>query len=137
MNVTIGDRIKAARKEAGMTQKELGAALGISFQAVAQWENNLRNPKVETVLKIAKVLNVNPQRLLLQTGHSELYRDVEAVTTIELEQLLELHFAKLNRKGKETAVQRIKELTMIPEYCENNGLSDEVGNSSKKTPAGK
>ncbi len=136
MNVTIGDRIKAARKEAGMTQKELGAALGISFQAVAQWENNLRNPKVETVLKIAKVLNIDPQRLLLQYGYTELYSNVETASLFELTQLLELHFAKLNRKGKETAVQRIKELTMIPEYCENNGLSDEVGNSSEKTPAG-
>ena len=57
--MTTGQRIKEARRQAGMTQKALGEELGISYQTVAQWENDLRNPKQETLLKIAKALGVH------------------------------------------------------------------------------
>lgn len=56
--MTTGARIKAARKAAGMTQAELAAKLGISFQSIGQWENDLRNPKIGTLNKIAKALGV-------------------------------------------------------------------------------
>lgn len=57
--MTTGERIKAARKTAGMTQKELGERLGLAFQSVAQWENDLRNPKIETLQRIADALGVH------------------------------------------------------------------------------
>ena len=62
--MTTGQRIKAARKNAKMTQKELGQKLGISFQSIAQWENNLRNPKIETLQRIADALGVSVDYLL-------------------------------------------------------------------------
>ena len=57
--MTTGQRIKEARKKAGITQKELGNRLGISFQSVAQWENDLRNPKLETLQRIADALGIH------------------------------------------------------------------------------
>lgn len=54
----ISERIKAARKKAGLTQKQLGEKMGISYQAVSQWENDLRNPKIETLRAIANALEV-------------------------------------------------------------------------------
>lgn len=54
-----GELIKAQRKKRGLTQKELGKRLGVSYQTVAQWENNLRNPKIETLRKIADALECN------------------------------------------------------------------------------
>lgn len=56
--MTIGEKIKQARKKAGYTQKELGEKLGISQVRVAQYENGIRNPKIETIKKIAEALNV-------------------------------------------------------------------------------
>ena len=54
--LTTGERIKQARKQAGMTQKELAKKLGISYVGVSQWENNLRNPKQETIQRIADAI---------------------------------------------------------------------------------
>lgn len=58
--MTTGALIRAERRKAGMTQAELGGKLGISGAAVAQWENNLRKPKKETLWRIAAALGVNP-----------------------------------------------------------------------------
>ena len=58
-HMTTGERIKAARKKAGLTQAELASKLGISYVGVSQWENNLRNPKPETLRRIADALDVD------------------------------------------------------------------------------
>lgn len=61
--MTTGGRIKAARKAAGMTQEELGKKLGVSGSSIAQYENNLRNPKIETLNRIASALDVSVDTL--------------------------------------------------------------------------
>ena len=74
MNVTVGERIRTARKQAGMTQRELADKLEISYVGVSQWESGRRNPKESTLARIADVLDV-PLNYLMGThfiGHSEL-----------------------------------------------------------------
>lgn len=56
--MTTGQRIKAARKNAKMTQAELAEKLGIPYQSVSQWERDTRNPKYETLKKIADAIGV-------------------------------------------------------------------------------
>ena len=59
-NASVGENIKRIRKARNMTQKELGEKLGgISQQQIGQWENGIKNPKIETIEKIAAVLDVN------------------------------------------------------------------------------
>lgn len=62
--MTTGQRIKAARKAAGITQAELADRLGISYVGVSQWENDLRNPKIETIQRIADALDIPVGELL-------------------------------------------------------------------------
>lgn len=54
----IGERLRAARKEMGLTQTELAERLGISFVGVSQWESGKRNPKKETLVRLAAILDV-------------------------------------------------------------------------------
>ncbi|MCH5261201.1 MAG: helix-turn-helix transcriptional regulator [Lachnospiraceae bacterium] len=56
--MTTGERIRTARKNANMTQAELAQKLGISYVGVSQWENGLRQPKYETLKKIADAIGV-------------------------------------------------------------------------------
>ncbi len=61
---TIGESIRRMRKEQNMTQKELGEKLGgISQQQIGQWENGIKNPKKETLQKIADALGISPYSL--------------------------------------------------------------------------
>lgn len=62
--MTVGERIRSLRKSAGLTQKELGQKLGVSASMIGQYETNLRNPKFETLKKIAAVLNINVTELV-------------------------------------------------------------------------
>ena len=62
--MTIGERLRTLRKEAGLTQKELGEKLGVSASMIGQYETNLRKPKIETLEKIAAVLNISISELV-------------------------------------------------------------------------
>jgi transcriptional regulator with XRE-family HTH domain len=44
--MNIGNRIKTLRKQRGITQEQLANAIGISFQAVSKWENNIALPDI-------------------------------------------------------------------------------------------
>ncbi|WP_302659124.1 helix-turn-helix domain-containing protein [uncultured Dysosmobacter sp.] len=58
--MTTGQILKAARKKAGFTQAELAAKLNIPYQSISQWERDLRQPKAETLEKIAEALGISP-----------------------------------------------------------------------------
>ena len=53
--MAVGDRIKRARNLRGMTQKELGIAIGFEEKSadirIAQYESNTRTPKEELLRK--------------------------------------------------------------------------------------
>lgn len=59
--MAIGDRIKRARNFRGMTQKELGMAVGLDEKSadirIAQYESGTRTPKEDLLKKIAEVTN--------------------------------------------------------------------------------
>lgn len=68
---TVGDRIRKARTEALMTQKELGEAIYVSESMVCYWETNRRNPSKETLAQIAEVFGVNPAWLACKSDKKE------------------------------------------------------------------
>lgn len=61
--MTTGDRIRAIRKEKGMTQKQLGQACGIAETTIRKYELGKLNPKYETLQKIAEALETTVEVL--------------------------------------------------------------------------
>lgn len=55
---SIGERIKEARRQAGLTQKKLGELCGIAEPTIRRYELGKLNPKIETLQKIADALDV-------------------------------------------------------------------------------
>ena len=52
------EKLKARRKELKMTQLDLANKLGISIPAVSNWERGVKEPSVEKVALLEKLLNV-------------------------------------------------------------------------------
>ncbi|GAA0121723.1 hypothetical protein UT300018_10390 [Clostridium faecium] len=62
--INIGDKIKQLRKEKGLTQEELAIKCGLSKNAIWNYENNHRQPDIQTLNKIATALGVSIGDLL-------------------------------------------------------------------------
>ena len=81
--MTIGARIAQHRRELGMSQEELGEAMGVSRQAISKWESGSAVPDTENVVEISRLFGVSTDYLLHDdyTGDS----DIPAVKSREAE----------------------------------------------------
>ncbi len=61
--MNIGNKIKTLRKARGITQEQLANAIGISFQAVSKWENNIALPDITLVPALANYFGVSMDEL--------------------------------------------------------------------------
>lgn len=59
----IGNRIRELRKNKGITQEQLAGRLGISFQAVSKWENNIALPDIIMIPILADFFEVSTDDL--------------------------------------------------------------------------
>lgn len=59
------NRIKEALEEKGLTQTWLAEKLGKSFNMVNSYAQNRRQPSIEVLYEIAKILKVNAKDLLI------------------------------------------------------------------------
>lgn len=62
--MSIGENIKLYRNKLGLTQKQLAENCSLSESAIKYYENNRRNPKIETLNKIADTLGVSTNDLV-------------------------------------------------------------------------
>jgi len=59
LSFSVADRIDAALKERGMTQKQLAQAMGKTENEVSRWVGGTHNFTLKTIAKISAVLHVN------------------------------------------------------------------------------
>ena len=93
----IGNKIKKIRKIRGLTQKELGVAVGFDEKnadvRIAQYESGVRKPKDKNISAIADALKVNPKML----GHPDIDFFVCLVQSMFwFDDLLALKVGKIN-----------------------------------------
>lgn len=95
---SIGNKLLAIRKRAGLTQAEVAEAAGLSDRTYADIERGTVNMRTETVLKICNVLHITPDEILTENNASLAIRQHELL-------------ARLNAckpKDKETALHLLE-----------------------------
>ena len=60
MPVYFGNRIRSARKAAGLTQRQLADHLDVSHTSVSNWEKDLSRPDADTIQLLCDLLGVAP-----------------------------------------------------------------------------
>ena len=61
---SVGGFIAELRKEKGLTQAELAERVGVTGGAVSKWERGLCYPDIETVVRLAEVLDLSVGEIL-------------------------------------------------------------------------
>ena len=66
--MNVGEKIKIARINKGMTQEELGKALGVQKSAIAKYENGrVVNIKRSTLKRLSDILGIAPSELIFES----------------------------------------------------------------------
>ena len=67
----FGETIAYLRKQKGMTQNELAEKMHVTDKAVSKWERNLSCPDVNTISKLADILDVSVEELIQSKNNSQ------------------------------------------------------------------
>ena len=87
----LGQKIKQARLQKGLTQEELGNIVGLQKSAIAKYENGrVVNIKRSTLQKLAKALDLRGSDLIIESNpkeaatlHARVLMDTELMISIE------------------------------------------------------
>ena len=78
--MTFGKRLRTLRKEKGLTQKELGAKIGVGRTTISEYESGKIVPRQDGLVKLAEILDVTVDYL---TCNHEIR---EIISTLRIEQ---------------------------------------------------
>lgn len=67
------NRIAILRKERKLSQKELGAIIGVAQNTICNWENGKREPDYDSLKKMAFFFNCSTDYLLGQTSFGKTF----------------------------------------------------------------
>ena len=87
----LGQKIKQARLQKGLTQEELGKIVGLQKSAIAKYENGrVVNIKRSTLQKLAKALDLRGSDLIIESNpketatlHARVLMDTDLMLSIE------------------------------------------------------
>ena len=87
----LGQKIKEARLQKGLTQEELGQIVGLQKSAIAKYENGrVVNIKRSTLQKLAKALDLRGSDLIIESNpketatlHARVLLDTDLMLSIE------------------------------------------------------
>ena len=106
------ENLKRLREEAGVSQKLLAEAIGVSQQSINKYENHNIEPDIGTMIRIADYFNTSVDYLI---GHTDIRRKIESVDSYQLnkqESKVIDRFRTLSRKQRDWVV------TVIDSYAD-------------------
>lgn len=92
--MNLGEQIRQARENAGLTQSELGDAVGRGRSTVYNWERQIADPSPPMLARVRRILDVDENFNPLPTAEPTL----SALTDTELVSRLHLIAAEVARR---------------------------------------
>ena len=108
--MNIGNKIKFFREKQGISMDELATALDVSKSTVSRYENNKREPNIDTLQNIAIALGVTINELV---GLTKLEEDMQYFKNRQSELTTKINEVDLNIKNVNEIYQYLKSTTRI------------------------
>ncbi|MFR8871916.1 helix-turn-helix domain-containing protein [Paraclostridium sordellii] len=119
-------KIKKRRTDLNMSYQELANKTGLSKSTLQRYETGaIKNMPIDKLEILASALNVSPAYLMGWENvdiQNELNKTEDTISIKERKLLNS--FNNLNETGKDEAIKRVSELTLIPSYIKEQPASD-------------
>lgn len=111
--MTFGERIIEARKAKGFSQKALADALGVTPMRMSHWENDKREPSIDYIKRLVKILGVSAD-YLIGTAPAELSATDSAL--VKRYRLLDGHGREIVDTILQIEIDRSEETLTLMEF---------------------
>lgn len=69
--MNFNEKLIKLRKEAGLSQEELGNKLNVARQTVSKWELGETTPEMDKLVKISEIFNISLDALIKEENNAE------------------------------------------------------------------
>lgn len=127
----LTERLKALRKEAGLTQTQVATQIKVAQNSYSNWEKGIRQPLMPTIEKLAELFNVSTDYLLgysdsrnnyFSVGESQAKYSISKINEDKLDEAIERSLGFNGKPATEAEKASMKEALMI--YLESLKDSD-------------
>lgn len=98
MTYDFGIRLKKLREDKNLSQVAAAKKLGLTRSSISAYENNIKQPKLDTLIKLAVLYNASVDYILGFNNRTNLYLDdlseSERQLVIDIVVRLKQHFKK-------------------------------------------
>ncbi|MBL6445030.1 helix-turn-helix domain-containing protein [Fulvivirga sp. 29W222] len=122
--LTIGERVRLKRKEAGFTQDKLASLTGVSRQKVTQIESNYIKPDFDFLYNFIRVCRTSYEFVLEGMETDKVRDDVKAKPILGYSELIKL-VKQIKTSGSESQLDELEEM-VISILERNHTLNDKV-----------
>ena len=95
---TFSSRLKALRKNKNLRQEQVARLIGVNKSAISSYENNLRQPSFDILVRLANLYRVSTDYLLGQTNIRSL--DLSGLTEEEAALICEIVVSMSQKNDK-------------------------------------
>ena len=95
---TFSSRLKALRKNKNLRQEQVARLIGVNKSAISSYENNLRQPSFDILVRLANLYRVSTDYLLGQTNIRSL--DLSGLTEEEAALICEIVISMSQKNDK-------------------------------------
>lgn len=114
----IGRMIRQRREELGLSQEDLAKRIGVGKTAISNYEVNVSSPREPILIALFDALQCDANYLysdyIKNSGNIASQKPNTYITASDKELLK--HFHKLSEHGKKIAIERMEEMTELPQY---------------------
>lgn len=106
---SFGDRLRKYRAAAGLTQEQLGFAIGVTKSSVSAWENNRETPSFRMLGDLSQALSQSLDALIRGDSSSPADSPKPGLqATTKDEEALLARFRKLPSKKRDAVLELLK-----------------------------
>lgn len=112
----IASRLRSARTAAGMTQKDVANALGMTYQAISNYERAVTKVESGVLMRLCQLYGISVPEILCSADDSDLI-------LTDVERQLVLDFRSLDSPRKEWILHAIS-MAVSESKAKNKAVSD-------------
>ena len=117
LDVEIGARVRHVRKTRGLSQTELGASLGVTFQQIQKYERGANRISSSALILLARVLEVSPGTLLGVEDQNAPELDWALLLEDGAHELMQVMSQIRSPKDRRAVVELVRALAEIRPTC--------------------
>ncbi len=127
IDLAVGITLRRVRKERGLSQHQVGAEIGVTFQQMQKYENGNNRISASMLVRAAKAMSVQPGDLLPRTDAAPLPASASLLSLRGADELLEGYAAIKSPRHRRAVLTLVRAMRAVDSAAASDREQEDGG----------